>query len=392
MNSAKIAISGFAAGATLMYFADPDRGKRRRAIARDKGVKNWNDLSALVDKGRRDLSNRISGSLAEGKALLTNCETDDVVLVQRVRSNMGRVVSHPHAMEVTSTNGRIVLRGDILEDEVDVLLRTVKSVSGVKEVVNEAKSHRDASQVPSLQGGRPRESRSEFAQQNWTPALRLATGGVGTLVMLYSMARRGIVGLAGSLAGSAMVLRAVTNRELRDVIGAGDGARVIGFDKAIHIHAPVDEVFSFWSDYQKFPSFMTHVQEVRELGGGRTRWVAEGPGGIPVSWDAELTGYIKNKFLAWKSLPGSMVDSEGVIRFAEEPDGNTCVSVRMFYKPPAGVLGHYIAALFGADPKTEMDEDMARMKSLIELGKTHAHGSLVTREKVKSAASAVYSS
>ncbi|MOA67225.1 hypothetical protein D3C78_1943050 [compost metagenome] len=38
----------------------------------------------------------------------------------------------------------------------------------------------------------------------------------------------------------------------------------------------------------------------------------------------------------------------------------------MCYHPPAGVVGHAVATLFGADPKHEMDEDLARMTLLIQ--------------------------
>ena len=41
---------------------------------------------------------------------------------------------------------------------------------------------------------------------------------------------------------------------------------MVEFDKAIHIQAPVEEVFAFWSDYQKFPCFMSHLKEVHDLG------------------------------------------------------------------------------------------------------------------------------
>jgi uncharacterized membrane protein len=44
----------------------------------------------------------------------------------------------------------------------------------------------------------------------------------------------------------------------------------------------------------------------------------------------------------------------------------------MSYNPPAGVLGHAIAELFGVDPKHEMDDDLMRMKSFIETG-VHPH-------------------
>jgi uncharacterized membrane protein len=54
--------------------------------------------------------------------------------------------------------------------------------------------------------------------------------------------------------------------------------------------------------------------------------------------------------------------------------------VQMEYTPPAGALGHAVAKLFGADPKQAMDEDMVRLKSLFEDGKTTIRGKEVTRE------------
>jgi len=383
MNAAKIAISAFASGAAFMYLSDPARGKRRRAMARDKAVKAWGDFSDLADKAQRDLVNRTRGAFSELKAVFRDPHADDNVLIQRVKSRVGRLVSHPHAITASSQGGKIVLKGTILNEEVDSMLRAVRSVPGVEDVVNELEVHRDAHQVSSLQGGTPRESRSELMQRNWTPALRMAAGGLGGTLLWYGARHTGVVGLAGCLAGATLLTRAVTNREIKEIVGVGDGTRTVEFDKTVHIHAPVEEVFAFWSDYQKFPSFMTHLKQIHDLGNGKSHWVAKGPGGISVSWDAELTDRIPNKLLAWRSVPGSAVETEGVVRFDQDPGGGTRVSIQMFYKPPAGLIGHYVASLFGSDPKHEMDDDMVRLKSLIELGKTRANGTRVTLEDVR---------
>ena len=125
---------------------------------------------------------------------------------------------------------------------------------------------------------------------------------------------------------------------------------------------------------------------MRDLGNGRLHWAAQGPGGISVSWDAEVTEAIPNKLLAWRSLPGSMIKTEGVARFEQNPTRCcTRVAIRMLYKPPAGMIGHYVAALFGADPKSEMDDDLIRLKSLLERGKTRAHGVDVRKETLPTA-------
>lgn len=76
--------------------------------------------------------------------------------------------------------------------------------------------------------------------------------------------------------------------------------------------------------------------------------------------------------MAWKSLPGAVVEQAGITRFTSNPDGSPCIDVKMSYNPPAGVLGHLIAELFGTDPKHAMDDDLMRMKSFIETG-VHPH-------------------
>ena len=382
MKHLKTAAAGLAAGSLLMYFADPDRGRRRRALACDKAGRAWRGFTDLADKARRDAAHRAVGAFAGAKGLFADHSADRDVLEQRVRSRIGRVVRHPHAIEATAKGNSIVLTGAVLVDEVDRLLRRVRGVPGVKEVVNRLKIHESAEHISSLQGGQPRSSRLEWMQQNWTPSLRLGAGAAGAALAIYGTRHGGTRGLAANLAGAALLARAVSNRELRDMVGIGDNPRVIEFQKTVHVHAPIEEVFAFWSDYSKFPRFMSHLKEVRPLGDGRWHWVAEGPAGIPISWDVEMTQLIPKKLLAWRSIPGSKVDTEGTIRFDENSKGGTRITIHLCYKPPAGVVGHFLASLFGAHPKREMDDDMVRLKSLIELGRTRAHGARVTRAEL----------
>src|SRR5262249_33827883 len=150
---------------------------------------------------------------------------------------------------------------------------------------------------------------------------------------------------------------ATTNMEMARLLGIG-GSRGVDVHKTITIHAPRERVFQFWANYANFPRFMAHLQEVRDLGGGRSHWVASGPGGIPVTWNATLTREIPPGLRAWRSEPGSVIANAGAIRFEDAPGGGTRVDIRLSYNPPAGILGHFAALLFGADPKSAMDEDL----------------------------------
>ena len=63
-------LCGVAAGAALMYFLDPDRGGRRRALLRDKLVGLSNDLGDAAASKARDLRNRAQGLVAEASTAL----------------------------------------------------------------------------------------------------------------------------------------------------------------------------------------------------------------------------------------------------------------------------------------------------------------------------------
>jgi uncharacterized membrane protein len=162
-----------------------------------------------------------------------------------------------------------------------------------------------------------------------------------------------------------------------------DGERpAIYVEKTININAPPERVYEFWSNFTNFPKFMQHVKEVRDLGGGRSHWRVSGPAGTPIEWEARLTEQVPAAHLAWENAENQPVQTRGSVRFMPNAQGGTRVIVRMAYTPPAGAVGHAIAAIMGADPKQAMDEDLLRLKSLIETGQTTAAGRTVTQAEV----------
>jgi uncharacterized membrane protein len=142
----------------------------------------------------------------------------------------------------------------------------------------------------------------------------------------------------------------------------------------IRLNAPVDQVFRLWASYQNFPHFMSNVREVKDLGDGRSHWIVSGPAGTSVEWDAVITSYVPNKVLAWRTEPNSLVQHAGIIHFLGNPDGSTTMNIRLSYNPAVGGLGYIVASLFGADPKSQIDDDLVRMKSFIETGKVPSDG------------------
>ncbi|MGH7859607.1 MAG: SRPBCC family protein, partial [Candidatus Binatia bacterium] len=215
----------------------------------------------------------------------------------------------------------------------------------------------------------------------WSPATRLLVGAAGATVAAAGLLRGSPLGAAASFFGLAALARSATNLETRRLIGIGAGRRAIDVQKTITIAAPIEDVFGFWGEMENFPRFMTHVREVRRISENRFHWKVEAAG-IPFEWDAEITEVIPNELLAWESVESASVRNAGVIRFERTPDG-TRVHVRLSYNPPAGALGHAFARLLGADPKAEMNDDLMRLKSLLEEGKATGRGGTVRREEIE---------
>jgi uncharacterized membrane protein len=368
MNRIAGLLSAAGIGAGCMYLFDPDRGKRRRAELRNN-AKHINHIAIeAAGKTQRDLRNRLLGVRAEIGSLVCSEAVADDVLKARIRSKLGRLVSHPHAIEVKVVDGRAILTGPILAAEVVPLFEVISGIAGLKSIENLCELHESAD-IPALQGGKLRggERFGPF-RTSWSPTTRLMAGLAGGALTIYGGKRRGALGSAMSAVGVGMLARALTNSETGRLVGVGGDVKGIDIEKTITIGAPVNEVFTYWSHPENFPKFMSHVQEVREIDAGVYRWKVGGPAGLLIEWDAAITKYDVNKTLAWKSVPGAIIWQQGVTRFTSNPDDSTRIDVKMSYKPPAGLLGHEIAKLFGVDPKHDMDDDLMRMKSFIETG------------------------
>ena len=184
-------------------------------------------------------------------------------------------------------------------------------------------------------------------------------------VALYGVTRRGPLGFAARTLGAGMLWSELRQPTVPAAPAGRERRRTVDIQKTLFIEAPPERVYEFWTDYENFPLFMSNVREVQDLGGGRSHWVVRGPGGVPIEWDAVLTEQVPGEALAWRSRPGSMLENAGAVRFRAEGEG-TRVDLRLCYSPPAGGAGQAVAELLGADPRAKLNEDLGRLKSLLE--------------------------
>lgn len=214
-------------GAGLTFFLDPRLGRRRRALVRDKAVRLARVTSDAADTSSRDVANRARGLAAELRSRTRRDDVSDDVLVERVRSRIGTAVRHSGSIEVSAQNAHVILSGPVLADEVPRLLRRVAAVRGVREVENRLEVHETPDGVPGLQGEpSPRFGAWEFAwmQNNWSPTARLIAGAAGGGLALAGLARMGLLGFTMLLGGATLLARALTNQELRELIGFGESS------------------------------------------------------------------------------------------------------------------------------------------------------------------------
>jgi uncharacterized membrane protein len=354
--------------ALATYFLDREQGPRRRAVLRDKAYSAACELEGALNAGAKDLRNRTRGTLAALRQRVFSGQISDEVLGERVRAKLGRVVMHPGSILVHATDGTVTLSGAILKHEVKPAIKAAYSVPGVHDVIDLLSAYRDSSSVPGLQGGRPRsEGGLDIRREHWAPATRMLVGGTGALMTLYGLRQSVPTALLMVGTGLGLLARAVTNMDIAELLGQR-GLRSVDFAKTVYIDAPLEQVYSFWSNFENFPRFMRNVRAVHQNRDGTWHWEVAGPLGKSVHWDVEVTQQIPNKGIAWVTDPGSEVEHAGLVLFQRE-GSRTRVQVEMTYSPPAGALGHLVAALFGADPQTEMDEDLQRVKRSLETGK-----------------------
>ena len=181
--------------------------------------------------------------------------------------------------------------------------------------------------------------------------------------------KRANIAVATTAVAGVTALDVCCAQELSRKDGAATSRRAVRVTKAIMINRPSEELYRFWRNLQNLPRFMTQVESVQVTGEKRSHWMAQGPGGKRVEWDAEIVEDRPNQLIAWRSLEDADVPNRGSVRFEPAPGGRgTVVKVELQYNPPGGVIAATVAKLFGQAPEQQVQEDLRRFKRLIEIG------------------------
>lgn len=192
-----------------------------------------------------------------------------------------------------------------------------------------------------------------------------STGGKVLMIAGAELIRRGVTG--HSYAYQALGVRSKSIEPWSSVS--------VPYELGVHVRTsitiakPRDIVFAFWRDFENLPRIMSHLVSVTQKENNTSHWVARGPAGKQMEWDAEIINEAPNERIGWRSLPGSKVDNAGSVHFKDAPGGRgTEITVELQYNPPAGYAGAFVAKLFGADPETEIESDLFCLKQYLETG------------------------
>jgi uncharacterized membrane protein len=202
--------------------------------------------------------------------------------------------------------------------------------------------------------------------------------GTGALLLLVGSSRRSGLGTCLAISSAPLLYRGLTGRWPAILDGCSQsgntrtalvGARGVHVRESIRLEVPIEDAYRFWRRLENLPTFMTHLDRVTQAPGGTSHWVAAGPAGLAVEWDAEIINEVENEVLAWRSLPGSDVVTAGSVNFGAARGGrSTQVSVHLQYAPPVGKAGALVASLFGREPSQTVREDLRHFKHMLEAG------------------------
>jgi osmotically-inducible protein OsmY len=124
-------------GALLAYFFDPDNGRRRRAMTRDRVAAYFRGKSKAVG-GAASAKAQAAKQKATHLKEEDKPQPDDVTLARKVETEIFRDADIPKGrINVNAENGKVVLRGEVEEPElIKDLEKRTKKVQGVQAVEN----------------------------------------------------------------------------------------------------------------------------------------------------------------------------------------------------------------------------------------------------------------
>ena len=219
------------------------------------------------------------------------------------------------------------------------------------------------------------------SQINVAETERWLSVAAGAALGIVGASRRSLGGLGRMMIGGGLVYRGVTGHcaayQALGVDRSGYDSPSVGvraqhglrYEKSILILDTPANLYAFWRRLENLPQVMRHLTSVTQEDQVRSHWVARGPLGAEVVWDAEIINERPNEMIAWRSVPGSQMDTAGSVHFQALPGNRgTMLRVELKYDPPGGWAAATVTRFLGAGLEASIDEDLDRFKQMREAG------------------------
>lgn len=176
--------------------------------------------------------------------------------------------------------------------------------------------------------------------------------------------------LGAALAG-AVAVTLIRKRRNSGTRGSSD----ITLSSQVTINQSPEEIYRFWRNFQNLPRVMSFIERVEPGEGNISHWVAKGPAGPSLEWDAEVVDDQPGRLLAWRSIEGSDLQTWGTVVFRPRDSGrrsdgqSTEVSVK-FHFCPSGAITHALASFLSGLENSILDSNLKDLKSQLEAGES----------------------
>jgi hypothetical protein len=202
---------GAGVGAGLMYLLDPERGRSRRALARDKSVSALKQGGKAAARTSRHLGNKTKGLVARTGSKLRESDLaeEGQKLLKKVQKVVRATVSHPSAIDPILEAGRVHLHGLVLASEVARLIAAIEAVEGINGVENRLELHESPQDLAAFKGKR-----------RWVgPATRVMTGTTGSALALAGLRKKSGLGVALGAVGLGLLAHGIANPDVKTLTG-----------------------------------------------------------------------------------------------------------------------------------------------------------------------------
>ncbi|MBW4594563.1 MAG: SRPBCC family protein [Brasilonema angustatum HA4187-MV1] len=128
----------------------------------------------------------------------------------------------------------------------------------------------------------------------------------------------------------------------------------------VEVEAPIDLVWSLWSDLEQMPRWMKWIDSVKvpEDNPEISIWKLN-TGGLEFTWKSRILKVVPNQIIQWESVDG--LPNRGAVRFYDR-HSSSIVKLTIAYAIP-GILGKIMDNLFlGRAVESTLKSDMEKFR------------------------------